>query len=604
MPDVVHQIAFDPSAPADERTGAAGELQKSAMSGLGQLIPAEDVMRVIGHMQQQWEEMDLRKAINPVVVPFPSARSRAGKDGMQSVRLDDWSLSIQGEYWDRPSALTFDSMRSMVEQTPVLNAVVMTRVRQVQRFCRAAESDTDKPGFQICHVDRKHQLTASERESIELLQKFIGNCGWESSPRRRKALRRDSFSQFMARSVRDSLVMDSAPIETEFKRDRKAGLDGFYAVDGATIRLCTEHGYRGDDELFALQVIDGRISTAYTFEDLIYESRNPRTDVRSCGYGISETELLVRTVTGFLNAMTYNIKGFDSNSIPKGMLHLTGNYQQADIDTFKRYWNNMVRGVNNAWSLPVMVSKDQESKAAFERFGVEYDEMAFSKWMTFLTSIICAIYGMSPAEINFDSFTAGSTSALAGSDTSEKLAASKDSGLRPLLSFYESTISDFIVGDFSDRFVFRWTGLDPRDAQQRFEMRKLILTVNEARAEEGYEKMDGPLGDAPLNPAMLGAWQQAQGGGDGHDFGDESAAGASVQPGDDGHGGPGDGHGGAGDGHGGQEKPAGYDEAKPADDVDQRAEDERQQAEEDVNKPSKGDEFGKSFGLPEILSIQ
>ena len=27
-----------------------------------------------------------------------------------------------------------------------------------------------------------------------------------------------------------------------------------YAVDGSTIRLCTEDGYEGDDEIFALQV--------------------------------------------------------------------------------------------------------------------------------------------------------------------------------------------------------------------------------------------------------------------------------------------------------------------------------------------------------------
>ncbi len=63
--------------------------------------------------------------------------------------------------------------------------------------------------------------------------------------------------------------------------------------------------------------------------------------------------------------------------------------------------------------------------ASFERFVVEYNEMYFSKWMTFLTSIICPIFAMSPSEINFDSLTYGSSSALSGSDTSEKLVASK-----------------------------------------------------------------------------------------------------------------------------------------------------------------------------------
>jgi hypothetical protein len=48
----------------------------------------------------------------------------------------------------------------------------------------------------------------------------------------------------MAKSVRDTLTMDAAPIETEFKRARDLGLDGFYAVDGASVRLCTERATR------------------------------------------------------------------------------------------------------------------------------------------------------------------------------------------------------------------------------------------------------------------------------------------------------------------------------------------------------------------------
>lgn len=510
MSDAASKTAFDNSASAEERNEALGELQKSAMGGLGSLMPRDEVLPVINFIQEQMQDDAMRKAMSPNVVPFPSERSKKRERGMQSVVLDDWQLSIQGDYWERPSAMGFDSLRMMVDQTPILNAVVLTRMRQVQRFCRVAEKNTDAPGFEIRHMDRNHQLTESETNSIQLLNRFFMNCGWEFRPRARKALRRDSFAQFMAKAVRDTLTLDSVGIETEWKRDKHLGLDGFYLVDGGTIRLCTEEGYRGDDEIFALQVVQGRVSTAYTYEDLIYEARNPRSDVRVCGYGLPETELLIRVVTGFLNAMTYNIKGFDQNAIPKGMLHLTGNYTPEDLNAFKRYWNSMVKGVNNQWSLPVMVSKDQESKASFERFGVDYNEMYFSKWMTFLTSIICAIYGMSPSEINFDSFTGGNTSALSGSDTAEKLAASKDSGLRPILSYFENLFTDYVVSEFSDKYAFRWTGLDPQDQQQKFEMRKMVLTVNEARAEEGYEAMEGPLGDAPLNPSLMGAWTQMQ----------------------------------------------------------------------------------------------
>lgn len=541
MTDQPSSVAFNDAAPQQERTEALAELQQVHKPGLSDLLPTDEVRAVIEHISSQYETAEMLKA--GTVVPFPSKMAKTGERGMQSVRLDDWSLSVQGPYWERPSALGFDSLRSMVEQTPVLNAVIMTRIRQVQRFCRASEQSTDQPGFEIRHVDRSHQIQPAEQESIRLLQRFVTNCGWEFSPRKRKALRRDSFSSFMAKTVRDSLTYDSVAIETEWKRDKALGLDGFYAVDGSTIRLCTEAGYEGDDEVFALQVVQGRISTPYTFENLIYEPRNPRTDVRACGYGLSEVELLVRVVTGYLNAMTHNIKGLDSNAIPKGMLHLSGNYTTQDVDAFKRYWNGMVKGINNSWSLPVMVSKDQESKASFERFGIEFNEMYFSKWMTFLTSIICAIFGMSPAEINFDSFSGGNSSPLSGSDTAEKLAASKDSGLRPVLSYFESLISDYIIGDFSDKYVFRWTGLDPEDADKRHEVRKLVLTVDELRAEDGYDAIGGDLGSAPVNPSLVGPWMQfkqaAEQKEQGQDFGKPGAPGAgqdddqAVEPGEE-----------------------------------------------------------------------
>jgi hypothetical protein len=368
-------------------------------------------------------------------------------------------------------------------------------------------------------------------------------------------------------------------IETEYKRDKSLGMDGLYAVDGSTIRLCTEDGYEGDDEIYALQVVQGRIRTAYTYDDLIYVPRNPCSDVLKGGYGLSETELLIRVVTGFLNAMTYNQKYFDSNAIPKGLLHLSGNYSEKDLAAFKRYWNAMVKGVNNAWTLPVMVSKDQESRAAFERFGVDVDEMMFSKWMTFLASIICAIYGISPDEINFESFSA-SKSSLSGSDTSEKLANSKDSGLRPLLTYLENIFSDFIIQDFSEQYVFRWTGLDEEDEEKRHEIRKLVLKVNEIRAQEGYDKLNDKWGEAPVNPALLGAWQSEQQQND-QDFGNPNEQGGNPE-GDENHGQSDFGDPGK-DGVGDQE---GADFGEPG--------------EEDGDDDNDSDDgnLGKSFGLP------
>lgn len=518
MRDDALEVAHNPAAPQDERQDALRQAQQAATPSS---VP--DMSSLVRYVAEQYQEQEMQKALQrPNVIPFPSRAVRTGKPGMQSVYLDDQRVQMLGEWYERPSAFSFETMRQMVDQTPILSAVILTRQRQVKRFCRVQE-DGKGPGFKIKTKDARAKLGKEEQSSIQLLEGFFTNCGWEANPRQRMRLKRDNFSNFMAKLVRDSLTMDSAPIETEFKRDRSLGLDGLYAVDGSTIRLCNEVGYQGDDEIFALQVVDGMIRAAYTYDDLIYVPRNPRTDILAGGYGMSETELLVRVVTGFLNAMTYNLKFFDSNAIPKGLLHLSGDYSQDDLAAFKRYWNAMVKGINNAWTLPVMVSKNQESKASFENFGVDVNEIMFAKWMTFLTAIICAIYGIAPDEINFESFSASNTSALSGSDTEEKLINSKDKGLRPLLAHYEDIFSDFIVSEFGDKYCFRWTGLDEKSADVAWDEEKTLNTVNEARKARGFEEIKEDWGDAPLNPNLLGIYMQSMQA-NSEDYGDPSAA--------------------------------------------------------------------------------
>lgn len=603
-------VAFDPAAPPDEQRAALTELQAIHRPTLeSELLDQSAIRRFADELKVEYEamqeEQSLVKAMNDTPVPFPSKNLREKRPGMHSAQIDELQVVIAGDYIERPGMVQFEGMRAMVEETPVLNAIINTRVRQVQRFCRIAESG-ELPGFEVRLVDRERQLTDQQREQKQAIQKFLLHCGFEFDPFKRKALKRDNFKGFMSKSVRDSLTMDSAPIELEWKNDPRAGLDGFYAVDGATIRLCSELGYEGDDQIFALQLVGGRITTAYSFRDMLYEPRNPRADVRACGYGLSEVETLVRVVTGLLNAMTHNIKGFDSNSIPRGILHLVGNYQQSDVTAFKRMWNAQVRGVQNAWGLPMMVSPDEKSKVQFEKIGNEFNEMLFAKWMTFLTSIACAIFGMSPAEINFDSFTAGSSSALSGSDTGEKLAASKDSGLYPLLTHFGDVMSDFIVPRFGDEWCFRWTGLEPDDADKRFELKKATQTVDEARAELGLVKFPDPIiGGAPLNQALIGLYTQKHQAeiGPPPDMGQPGQPGAAGSAGGPPKGGKGTDFGGDHDGDFGDEGDEGFGRTKKGDFGASGQGGTGDKADSDFGAPPRaGEDFGKAF--PDVYEVR
>ena len=510
MSDDARSVAFNSAAPAGERHDANAELHQEFRPSASDVVPAGDLAPMIAMAREQMEdEAIMAKSLQQAKQIMPSEHDAmgAGERGMRSVYLDDLQIFVSGDYYDKPAPLGFEGLRQMVEQTPVLSAVVSTRLRQVAQFAQISE-DGGK-GFEIRHIDRKHKVSVEEETEMKLLTRFIQNCGWEFNPRERKRLGRSSFSQFMLKSMRDSLTMDAAPIEVEMKRARSNGIDGFYAVDGSTIRLCTEAGYDNDDAVTALQVIQGRVRTAYTLDSLIYEVRNPRSDVRLAGYGLGEPELLIRCVTGILNAMSYTAASFDNNAIPKGILQLTGDYGKDDLASFRRYWNQSVKGINNSWALPVLVAKNPDSKTTFTKFGVEFSDMAFSKYITFMTSLVCAIYGMAPEEINFESFAA-QKSTLSGSDTEDKITSSKDLGLHALLAFPEATITDYIVADFNPNYCFRWVGLQQEDKAQEWEAKKLILSVDELRAEKSYKPFHMPeIGGLILNPSLVGAQQAA-----------------------------------------------------------------------------------------------
>ena len=505
MAEDPRSVLSDPRAPASERFDAESELAKSHIRDL---IPRDDIMPVIDFINERLadQEMLVKSA---QVIPFPGQPPR-GKQGMQSVYVDDMQIFMSQQGRDKPAALGFAQLREMVEQTPILAAIVGTRIRQIGRFCQPSEDGGE--GFEIRHMDRDHKLTGPEKDRAKLITRFVQNSGWEFNPRKRKALLRESFAQMMKKSVRDSLAMDACPIEIEWKRDRGQGLDGLYAVDGATVNLCSESGYEGNDKIKALQEVDGRVATAYTYDDLIYEVRNPRTDVRLAGYGFGETEQLIRVVTGFLNALNMNINGFDQNAIPKGILQLVGDYDKGDLAAFKRSWNAQVKGINGRWAVPAFVSRDPASKVEFHEIGVKFDEMAFAKWMTLMTSMSCALFGMDPAEINFESF-ATNRSSLSGSDTEEKLTSSRDTGLHPDMAFYEAMLTDFVVAEFDTDLCFRWVGLREEDAKWQQEMAKLSWTVDELRASDGkdpWPDKDSIVGSAPINSSLIPVWQAEQ----------------------------------------------------------------------------------------------
>ncbi len=496
------RVAATPDAPADERAEAVAAAARE-LAPMAKAVPVNEVMR--------WAQ-----AFAPKEIPGQKLQR------MARVSLDLEDPNARTVWLVRPVGLDWPQLRSIVREDPVLKSVIWTRISQVQRFLRPSLQEW-KPGYRIRFRDRHRKTTPEDRARISWLEQYVLNAGAEFDPRKRRALRRDNLWDWTSKHLQDSLTLDAAPVELiPTPSGRTHGwvhVDGgmVYLVDpnyGATDReppsLHQRYGLDIPDptEVVAILAHEGRVQAWYTHDDLLYRVRRPRSEALALGYGQPEPEDLIRIVTGFVNALTLNLRGFTHNSIPKGVLTVWGDFNEQDIEQFRMEWDAYVTGLSNRWRMPVMISSDaQNAGVSFVPIGQDFNEMYFARWMTFLVAIKAALYGMDPEEINFESFSAR-PSTLSGSDTEERLASSKDKGLWPLLQFLGQTLNE-ILYTVDPEVELYWTGLE-QDQQLAKADEEKMLTLGEFRRSRGESEPESPiLANAPMNPALLSVYQLA-----------------------------------------------------------------------------------------------
>lgn len=418
---------------------------------------------------------------------------------------------------DKPTSLTYNTLYAMSVKNSVVGAVINTRINQVSTFTKPCRYSTDNLGFQIRLRDPNAEATPEQQETIISMEKFIENCGYS------KDNDRDDFDTFVRKVIRDSLTYDQLTFEV--LHDRLGRPAEFVATDASTIRAASsnfqyepymnEKAPLRQDEVKYVQVIDGSVVSWFTSKELAFGVRNPRTSIYLQPYGFSELEQLITQITSHLYAEEYNSKFFSQGGTTKGIINLkqdpNGVMNNEQLESFKRQWRAQVSGMTGAWKTPVLQVPN----------GIEYinvsqsnREMEFEKWMNYLINIVCAIYQIDPAEVNFpnNGGVAGNGGSVFESSNESKLKNSKDKGLRPLLRFFESLINKYLISEFSDLYVFNFVGIDDKSEEEQIDMDikavKAYKTINEIRAERGMDKLK--YGDVIVDPSWLNYVGQQQ----------------------------------------------------------------------------------------------
>lgn len=223
-------------------------------------------------------------------------------DDPKALYWDPFALVQQLGFRERPSAVTYATLSSMVWRVPIVQAILQTRINQASSFATPQHYKFET-GFRVKMRDAEAKPTPADKKFIRDMERMIMNCGVET----KNYSHRDSFETFMRKIVRDSLTYDQANFEIVPGNDGRPA--EWYAVDAATIRLAdTARLYPDDDpdRVRTVQIYDNVIIAEFTAAEMAFMVRNPRTDIRSYGYGTSELEMCVSTVTAILWAWHYN----------------------------------------------------------------------------------------------------------------------------------------------------------------------------------------------------------------------------------------------------------------------------------------------------------
>lgn len=427
---------------------------------------------------------------------------------LKTILVDPLDLNSSLGYRNKSFSISYDILRAMA-RTHVIKAIIETRKTQVSAYCQP-QSDKYSPGFVIqpkkkyTQLNNNDELTDAQKKRIDYLVDFLMQGGsidnyWESDP----------FDVFIGKIVSDSLILDQAC--AEIVRDNAGIPCEFKAVDAATIRKAdtfaddfesTHEPIKGYYPSL-VQVINGNVVNEYYPWEMIFGIRNPSTDIKSNGYGRSELEDMVQTVTSLLNADYYNANFFKVGSAPKGILKYSGDINMNVVEQFKSQWIANTAGVMNMHKIPLM----NADKLEFINLQQSNKDMEFSKFQEFLIKISCALYKIDPSEIGFPMAGSSQQPSFGGSvGNAEKLKYSKDKGLKPLLKYIERWINKYIIWQIDKNYEFRFVGLDDsttyrEELENAAKEIQNFKTINEVRKQMGLPKIKG--GDIIANPIMF-----------------------------------------------------------------------------------------------------
>jgi len=422
--------------------------------------------------------------------------TQSGRGPGVSLLADPLLWAYSGvKYKEKPSTVSYNILRYLAQRDSILATIILTRLRQVKQFgaVRTHEESerTNSTGFRVKQRDGAGARTRNTNKREDELNLFVANCGREDTDRVEK-----SFRSWLWRFTKDRLEFDQAVSEKRY--NRKGDLIEFFAIDGGTIRVVDPS--KTTSKAQYAQVYQNRVIATYDAKDIMFCPENLSTSIYSAGYAMSETEIALKKVMAHIGIEETNYRQFQPGSMPKGLIQLTNaDISEEGQQALSANWQNQVtRNMRGKHRVP-FISVPRGGKLEWLALPQAHD-LEYGVFLDYLVNTCTALFGMDPAEINFPNRSGGiagaTPSLIQSSPEATRLTASRDKGLRTLLSYLEECINYHIIADLepSGDFEFAFIGFDRETDDQRLahdeQKSKTFMTINEVREAHGLDERD------------------------------------------------------------------------------------------------------------------
>lgn len=394
--------------------------------------------------------------------------------------------------------LTYHSLYAMA-RTSIVASVIGTRQNQVVDFSKRLTTQ-HMNGWTI-RLRQQHAIPSStDRYRMEHIAAIIETAGgeWQTG----------GFEQFLRSLTFYTLAVDQAHIQPILSRLGKPV--AFRLLDPQTIRLLipTEHvsdkGEFDFSKAELVQYMHGRETARFKRNELSWSTRNALPGVTAFGYGMPELAMLVGSIAALLNAHTHNAQLYTTGYLGNNFATIKSLMGPERFKRVEESFQAMLSGVRKNKSVPlIQLNPNLNESVEVHPFGKTASDMEFMNWLNYNTKVVCAMFGMDPIELGFTFGDEKSSKSKSDLSPQDRIVASKERSLRPLLRWIAHQINTTIIWPHWPEYQFEFYGFDSVTETQKQEniikCVQTLMSVNEGRALMNLPAWKDPVSNRPLH---------------------------------------------------------------------------------------------------------